>query len=275
MRSHKPNKNTRRRRDAILAEFARQEPPVTVRQMFYRMAALGVVDKAESGYRKVQYDLTNMRRAGEIPFGYIADNTRWVRRPDAYDNLRAAMHDMWRYYRRRLWADQREHVEIWLEKDALAGVVYAITGEYDVPLYVTRGYASMSYLYDAAESLRNIDKPKTVYHFGDYDASGQDAARAIHDGLRDFGATFDFVRAAVTPEQITAMNLQTRPSKRRDPRAKRHGDMAVELDAIPPATLRAMVREVIERHIDLHQLSMNQRIEAQERERLRDFWLSA
>lgn len=256
---------------AIRREFDEQGPPMTVRQMFYRMSSAGMVAKSENGYRQVQYALTAMRRAGAIPYGWLADNTRWVRKPDTYSGLDDALDHMHKFYRRSLWQQQRLYIEIWLEKDALAGVISDITSEYDVPLYVTRGYPSLSYLHEAAESIKSIGKPSIIYHFGDYDASGQDAARAIRDGLRDFGASFDFQQVAVTPWQISHYSLQTRPAKKSDPRAARHGDIAVELDAIPPAELRRIVRGTIEDSIDPAALEMERQIEQREKSVISDW----
>ena len=113
---------------AILAEFQQQKPPMTVRQMFYRMSSGGHVDKSEAGYRRVQRCLLEMRRAGAIPYGWIADNTRWVRRPISYGSMIEALESWQRNYRRDIWTYQTSHVEIWLEKDALSGVPYDITG---------------------------------------------------------------------------------------------------------------------------------------------------
>jgi hypothetical protein len=257
---------------AIRWEFEQQQPPMTVRQMFYRMSSIGMVEKTERGYRHVQYALTAMRRAGAIPYGWLADNTRWVSKPRTYNGLGDALTEMQTYYRRALWTNQPAHVEIWLEKDALRGVISAVTSEYDIPLYVTRGYPSLSYLHEAAESLRMIDKPIVmIVHLGDYDASGQDAARAIDEGLREFGADFIFRKLAVTPAQILDLDLQTRPAKAKDPRAARHGEIAVELDAIPPATLRAMVREEIENWIDPAAVEAMRMIESEERTRIAEF----
>lgn len=250
---------------AIYTEFEEQRPPMTVRQMFYRMSAKGMVDKSEAGYGQVQYALTTMRRAGAIPYDWLADNTRWVRKPRTYSGLPDALRQMQQFYRRELWANQPIHLEIWLEKDALAGVLFDVTAEYDIPLYVTRGYPSLSYLHNAAEALQGIYKPIYIYHFGDYDASGQDAARSIREGLEGFGAKFEFIQYAVTSQQIDAFNLQTRPSKKSDPRAARHGAIAVELDAIPPADLRAMVRSVIDNHIDPSALQFSRQLEAEEK----------
>lgn len=253
---------------AIRWEFEEQQPPMTVRQMFYRMSAIGQVPKTENGYRQVQYALTAMRRQGAIPYDWLADNTRWRRKPRTYSGLASMLRESQQFYRRALWDNQPDYVEIWLEKDALAGVVYSITERWDVPLYVTRGYPSLSYLYDAAEYLKAIDKPCFIYHFGDFDASGADAARAVRDGLREFGADFSFEQVAVTEPQIRLWHLQTRPAKRSDPRAKGWGAEAVELDAIPPDRLRRMVEDVIRGHVDPDALAALEREQAAERESL-------
>lgn len=255
---------------AIRWEFEQQgRQSMTVRQMFYRMSSAGEVEKTENGYRRVQRCLLEMRRAGAIPYDWIADNTRWQRKPKTYHSLTSAA-DFWaKNYRRALWDEQPTYVEIWVEKDALAGVFFSVTEEYDVPLYVTRGYSSETLVQSAAENLRGIYKPVFIYHFGDFDPSGRDMARDIEQKLRGFGANFTFTEAAVTEQQIISMRLPTRPTKTTDTRAKdwRRGD-SVELDAIPPNELRAMVRGVIEQHIDPDALQMTQDIEQQERQRV-------
>ena len=87
-----------------------------------------------------------MRRAGELPYDWLADNTRWMRKPSTFNGVEEALRDTASLYRKALWTDADAYVEIWLEKDALAGVVYPVTGLYDVPLMVARGYASLSFL---------------------------------------------------------------------------------------------------------------------------------
>src|SRR4051794_11140298 len=66
--------------------------PMTVRQVFYRLVGEGVIDKTEGEYKStVVRLLTDMRRAGDIPFGWIADNTRWMRKPRTYSSLTDAL----------------------------------------------------------------------------------------------------------------------------------------------------------------------------------------
>lgn len=251
---------------AIRREFDNQEPPMTVRQMFYRMSVQGAVSKTENGYRRVARALLKMRRLEAIPYTWIADSTRWIRKPSSYASLPDALLSWQQNYRRELWASQPAYVEIWMEKEALSGVFHPVTSEFDVPLFVTKGYASETFVYEAACHLRGVEKPAYVYHFGDYDPSGQDAARDIEQKLRGFGADFTFIQAAVTAQQISDWDLPTRPTKKSDSRARGwHGD-SVELDAIPPTRLRMLVRNIIEAHIDREQLSLTRYTEAQERE---------
>src|SRR5579884_1723964 len=136
----------------VLYETLAEDNPMTVRQVFYQLVSRGVIAKTETEYKAtVGRLLTDMRRAGEIPFGWIADNTRWMRKPGTYSSMEQALQRTAEAYRRSLWDNQGVYVEVWLEKDALAGVLYRATESWDVPLMVTRGYPSLSYLYDAAE----------------------------------------------------------------------------------------------------------------------------
>jgi hypothetical protein len=245
------------RRDAFhdLVEGAQ---PATVRQIYYLATVAGLVPKTENGYNIVQTDLTLMRRTGDLPYGWLADSTRWQRKPQTFGSVEEALKETARLYRKDLWRDADCYVEVWLEKDALSGVVYPITSLFDVPLMVARGYASLSFLHEAAEYIAGLDVPAYIYHLGDYDPSGQDAARAIEESLREMApdAEIHFERLAVTPAQIARWRLPTRPTKVTDSRAKGFGSLSVELDAIPPGRLRALVQVAIERHLPPDQLEV-------------------
>ena len=105
------------RRQALYEIVAEQEP-MTVRQVFYQATVRGLVEKAESGYGKVQADLTVMRRARELPYDWLADNTRWQRKPRTFDSVEDALRNTAAFYRKALWNEADSYVEIWLEKDA-------------------------------------------------------------------------------------------------------------------------------------------------------------
>jgi hypothetical protein len=245
---------------------------MTVRQVFYRLVSGRLIAKTEGEYKAtVVRLLTEMRLERELPFHWIADNTRWMRKPESYSGLGDVVDAAWATYRRALWDDQDAYVEVWCEKDALAGVLSEVTEEWDVPLMVTKGYASLSFLHSAAKAIESQAKPAHVYLLTDYDPSGLDIARQVEGRLRQFapGAEIRFERLAVTPDQIARWSLPTRPTKRTDSRSVRFGGESVEVDAIPPDELRALVRDAIEQHVDPVAFEKTKQVEAEEREGLR------
>jgi hypothetical protein len=259
------------RREALLAIIDAGRP-MTVRQVFYQATVRGIVEKAETGYSKVQIDLTKMRRDGTLPYNWLADNTRWQRKPATFDSVEEALKETAAFYRKNLWRDADDYVEIWLEKDALAGVIYDITETFDVPLMVARGYASLSFLHSAAEYINALECPAYIYHLGDFDPSGVNAGEKIEDTLRELApeAEIIFERIAVTPEQIEEWNLPTRPTKKSDTRSKGFGSISVELDAIDPNDLRDLVQVAIEQHLPPAQFEVLKAAEESERALIRN-----
>jgi hypothetical protein len=278
--SASPIKRSRRTKAAVtsirdaIRDILEGDHPQTVRQVFYALTVRGLIKKAEAEYQQTVIRLlVDMRETGDIPFYWIADNTRWQRKPTTYVGLDACLKATANFYRRDLWAAMPVYVEVWCEKDALAGVLVEETDPYDVPLMVARGYASISFLHSAAATIETKGKPAFIYHFGDLDPSGQDAARDIDAKLRRYApdAEIHFERPAVTRAQVEEWNLPSRPTKTTDPRAKKFVGTSVELDAIPANRLRALVRECIERHIDQEQLAVLRAAEESERETLGRF----
>jgi len=272
-----PIKRQRATRDEMterwnaLLHIMRPMQPMTVRQVFYQATIHGIVEKTEAGYGKVQRALVDMRRNRLIPFDWIADNTRWQRKPETFRNPEEALRATARFYRKALWADAEVYVEVWLEKDALASVIYDVTDEFDVPLMVARGYSSITFLHSAAKAIEYRNLPAFIYHLGDHDPSGVDAARKVEESLREFAPDADitFKRLAVWPSQIEEWDLPTRPTKASDSRSKGFGDVSVELDAIDPRSLRQLVRSAIERHLPEHEFDVLKAAEESERELLR------
>jgi hypothetical protein len=261
-------------RNGALIRIVREVAPCTVRQVYYRATVRGVVEKTEAGYDKVQRALVDLRRNGRIAYRQITDNTRWQIKPRSFDNVQDALEQTAALYRRSVWSDVNAYVEIWLEKDALAGVVGPITRKYDVPLMVARGFSSLSFLHSAGEDIAALEKPAYIYHLGDHDPSGVCAGDKIEQSLRDFApnAEIHFERLAVLPDQIANWQLPSRPTKTSDSRAKSFGfAQSVELDAIHPETLRRIVEEAITAHLPTDQMRILRVAEDSEREILKMF----
>jgi hypothetical protein len=289
-----PTKGRRRTKAEIadirsgLRAIVAAEHPMTVRQVFYQAVVAGLVEKAEAEYTStVARLLLEMRRAGEIPYSWISDNTRWMRRPATYTGLADFIERHQRTYRRDLWTEADTYVEIWLEKEALAGVVVDVTSEYAVPLMVSRGFASDSYLYSAADAITDQlvegKQQAVIYYLGDHDPSGLHISNSIEQGLRRLCHSlcrgFEpemlvFERVAVDEEQIKHWKLPTRPTKTKGNNHAKgwpDGRPSVELDAIPPGELRYLVRFCIEQHVDQHQVDHLRTVEKAEQEQLQIF----
>ncbi len=223
--------------------------PMTVRQLFYQLTTIAAIDKTEQEYKGTVCRLTKeMRLNGELPWDWLADNTRWMHKPDTYGGISDLLEQSQWAYRRALWdpTTNLDYCEVWIEKDALTGVFYDVTKEYDVPLMPCKGYPSLSFIRQAARTLtreinsRYLQAAKgvitdanapsaNVYYFGDFDPSGVDISRSTEARLREFilelsGGNdflqryFHFHRVAVNHDQIEAMGLPTRPTLPRHPR---------------------------------------------------------
>ncbi|MGH9551571.1 MAG: hypothetical protein ACRD3W_19450 [Terriglobales bacterium] len=263
-------------RAEFLIAYAEAHGPVTVRQLYYQAEVAGLpgIDKSDAAYDKIQHQVLMLRRAGRLDYGLIADMTRWMRKPRSFNSVEQALEDTARLYRKSLWHDAEDYVEVWCEKDALAGVIQPVTWKYDVPLMVTRGYTSETFCYESVAQRDEDDCPYYVYALFDFDRSGRDAAKSLEEKLKRFGAEAGieviFEQIAVIENQIRRLSLPTRAHKRESAADKKWPyDFAAELDAISPDYLRDLVEEAINRHLNQDQLDILKAAEESEREQLR------
>ncbi len=281
-----PIKRTRRTKaeiealDMQLCEIVAAFSPATVRQVFYQAVNRDLVPKSETkGYRVVQRRLVVLRESGEIPYGSIVDGTRYVTGHRRYRDLNEFTNYAAGLYRKDYWDTADVNVEVWLEKEALKGVLIpTVVNECGLGLHVTRGFASITYLQEAAEDIEIDGRPTYVYVLTDFDPSGVSIAEKVETELqaRAPGSEIHVRRLAVDRDQIDAWNLPTRPTKVSDTRARKfrqiHGTESVELDAIPPDRLRSLVQEAIDQHMDPWRLQQFQIVEREERETLRQMF---
>jgi hypothetical protein len=281
-----PIKRTRRSRaeiealDAALIEIVEEFNPVTVRQVFYQAVNRSLVPKSETkGYRVVQRRLVALRESQEIPHGSIVDGTRYVHGYRRYNDLDEFTTYAAGLYRKDYWATSEVNVEVWLEKDALKGVLKpTVVNECGLGLHVTRGFASITYLQEAAEQIEADGRPTYVYVLTDFDPSGVSIAEKVEEELTERAPFSDITveRLAVNRQQIERWNLPTRPTKTSDTRARRfrrlHGTDSVELDAIPPDELRRLVKDAIDSHMEPWRLQQFRMVEWEERQTLKSMF---
>ena len=265
------NKAEMAERAAFVAEFARRFAPVTVRQVFYAATVNYIIEKTEDGYGKIQQACLTGRRDGTIPYRHIADNSRSFYQVMAFEDLANASHTFSNTYKRDFWTESFDAVEVWLEKEALSGVIMPVTSEYRVRLVPTRGFASETIVHNAVQTAKEEGKDrlfiKTLY---DFDRSGQDVQAAIVRRMNEIGQSMGIEviheKLALTLDQIRQLSLPTRPAKKKSAADKNWAyDFAVELDAMPPEVLRGLVADALEPHMPRNLRDHYHRLEIQER----------
>jgi len=246
--------------------------------MYYRMVSKGFIPKDDRAYNLVQQTLLSMRRDGLLPWRWITDSSRRVWGHARFGDLASYAEYVAANYRMDYWNESPVNVEVWCEKDAMQGVIAPVViEEFGLNLYVSKGQSSASYLYEAAASIKEDGRPTVVYILSDFDPAGFRIAEKIEAGLREHvheEQELTARRIAVSYGQVLEHNLVTREVKRTDSGAPEfmalYGDVSCELEAMPPTTLRELLRNHLEAHMDKDRLRMLKLAEDQEREGLKN-----
>jgi hypothetical protein len=258
---------------AIEEVFEKYEPPLTVRQVYYQLASSGLVPLSRQGYRQAQRLLLRVREEGIIPWESFADRGRERIKPSAWANAEDFADTVSTAYRKDLWQSQPEHVEFWLEKDALSAFVADALAAWGNPLCVVRGFSSGTFVHECAVHLNAIDKPKFIYFLGDHDPSGLSIEANVKERLQEFGSTFSFERLAISLDDIETFGLRPLEAKESDSRYEKyvakHGTTTVEIDALPPDVLRQRIRDAVGKHVDVDAWNRLARVERIEKESIR------
>lgn len=262
---------------------------VTLRQLFYRLVADGSLSNTRSEYGQLSAKTAQARRDGWFPA--LMDRTRDIERfYPLFQDTDEALRWVKDRYRRDRTEGQEYSIYLAVEK---AGIVEQLNQWFGrslgIPILPLQGYSSQSFVdqvaCDAADDMRSDDaegihyanldpdgnpRPTVLIYAGDFDPSGEDIDRDFEKRT----ACWDCVhRVALLPEQINQYNLPPAMGKASDSRAKdfvaKHGRLIqVELDALPPPTLRGLYAEVIDRYWDNEQYELVMAQEKEERESL-------
>jgi hypothetical protein len=259
--------------DTLIYETVEEHRPCTVRQVFYLVTSQGGVEKTEKGYGLVQRRLMAMRTTERMPWFWLADNTRWRSGVSTYLSAADCVRTMVDGFYLDIQAYQDTRLEVWAEKDAITGVLSPITRKYRIDLMPCRGFPSFTFLMGASDAANEDHRPFKILYLGDHDPSGAIIDVIVRRHMeRHYQGTFLGVeRIAVDSKQIEEFGLQTRPTKKSDSRAKNFEGDSVEVDAIPPQSLRNLLEAAIRRHIEPRAMEMALRIEERERQTLKAF----
>lgn len=196
--------------------------------------------------------------AGLIDWLAIVDRGRNSRANSHWDNPSDIINSAASSYANDKWVDQRNYVEVWVEKEALEDVLQQACSPLDVRYFACKGYTSQSAMWEASQRLlQQHKKGKKIHiiHLGDHDPSGIDMSRDILDRLSIFTRRDVPVnRIALNMNQVERYNPPPNPAKTTDSRYKSYqelfGDESWELDALEPAVLLELITEAVKELLD-------------------------
>lgn len=238
--------------NSIIAEYLADGYDLTLRQLYYQFVSRDLIPNKQSEYKKLGSIINDARLAGLIDWDSITDRTRnlvglthWVSPTQIID---AAA----RGFRIDRWENQPFRVEIWIEKDALAGVFERVCEKNDVPYFSCRGYTSQSEMYSASQRLLSYEGQKSIIlHFGDHDPSGIDMSRDIEERLHTFLCPVEVRRIALNMDQVKKYKPPPNPAKDTDSRftgyISKYGTKSWELDALDPKVLNNLAQKEIDK----------------------------
>jgi len=261
--------------DGIVTDYQRQGYEITLRQLYYQLVAKNIIRNKQSEYKQVGKITGEARKAGLLDWDIIVDRTRCISKFDHWRDPGEIIRYYSHLYHIDTRIDQPTYIEIWSEKDALASVLEPICDKHDVPMFICRGYSSITAKYQASKRLlRYEDRNPTVIYLGDHDPSGLDMPRELRESFDMYGCFFvEIKRIALTMTQIEEYSLPPNPTKSTDSRAAKyfaeHGNQSWELDALHPDVLSKLVDGEIDALTDHTKLAVQLEIQLSHREELR------
>jgi hypothetical protein len=249
----------------ILDRYATKGYDVTLRQLYYQFVTKQYLPNKDSEYKRLGSIINDARLAGLIDWNYIVDITRNLKSVPHWNKPKDILEVAAEQFKIEKWEIQPIYCEVWIEKDALLGVLGKACEPLDVPYFSCRGYTSQSEMWAAA--MRLLDKFEThdqvvVIHLGDHDPSGIDMSRDISDRIKLFmehhnpRATGNFTmhRIALNMDQIKIFNPPPNPAKITDSRSssyiRQYGNNSWELDALDVEILSKLIELEILRYRD-------------------------
>jgi hypothetical protein len=243
--------------NSIVAEYMAEDYRLTIRQLYYQFVARNIIQNKPVEYTKLCNLVVNARLAGLIDWDAIIDKTRSTESNIHFSSLGSILSLTAQTYQLDTRATQKYYLEIWIEKEALVGVIEPTCRDLDITYLACRGYISLTTLWEASQRIqeaRQRDQKAVILYLGDHDPSGRDMSRDIRQRLDMLQAPASVRRIALTRKQVDRYNLPPNPTKMSDRRAvkyiAKHGQDSWELDALNPKTIDRIIRRAVTKYTD-------------------------
>lgn len=243
----------------IIDDYAAQGFDLTLRQLYYQFVSRDLIANKQTEYKRLGSIINDARLAGLIDWDKIVDRTRNMASNSHWGGPKEIVTACASQFQIDKWTNQEHRVEVWIEKDALIGVIENACRRNDVGFFSCRGYTSQSEMWAASQRLLGYAKSGqsiSIIHLGDHDPSGIDMTRDINERLSLFvgEVAINVNRIALNADQINQYNPPPNPTKITDSRAnnyiKRFGNNSWELDALEPSVLERLIDDTIARYKD-------------------------
>lgn len=257
----------------IIKEYETAGYALTLRQLYYQFVARDLLANKQSNYDRLGGIVSDGRLAGLISWTAIEDRARNLQGLTTFDGPAHCVRSAAAGYRIDMWANQDFRPEVWIEKDALTGVISGICNKLRVDFFACKGYNSQSEQWRAgrrfADYYRKGQRP-IVFHLGDHDPSGIDMTRDNQERLSMFAGTQVMVqRLALNMSQIEELRPPPNPVKMTDSRqfkyVEQFGYECWELDALSPDRVEALIEDAVLRIRNHEAWDEALRLEAEDR----------
>ena len=243
----------------IIARYQKEGFVLTLRQLYYQLVSKNQLHNEPKAYTRLAGVVNKGRMAGRIDWEAIVDTTRGARRNIHYHDIGNAMESLADRYAIDTRATQEIYIEVWIEKDALIGIIGPVCRELDITFLSCRGFLSLSEIWSAAKYRLQpaIERGQfvVILHLADHDPSGISMTEDIHNRLSILlgwrSVSVRVKRIGLNLKQAQKLNLPPNPAKETDKRfpeyQKNFGDECWELDALEPKKIQRLIRHHVKR----------------------------
>jgi hypothetical protein len=245
--------------NTVITEYLAQGFTLTLRQLFYQMVARDLLENTTKEYKRLGVIVRDARNGGLIDWDAIEDRVRSVNTHSSWNSPANIINTAAHSYQTEWWENQQYRPEVWIEKNALIGVIEGICTDLRVPYFATIGNNSQTLQYQAGKRFAEYSGQRlipVVLHLADHDPNGIDMTRDVRDRLALYARRpVEVRRVALTMGQVQQYNPPPNFAKEADTRFNGYVEAfgtqeCWELDALSPTVIANLIRTEIDQLID-------------------------